>query len=130
MTIDAFHIPGRFTYPDDWTWKRKLPDNWGSIAYVKIFFIAFVQTWVPKNEVRSDCLYVDSTASLCKININGPINFYTDNTLSILRNSVYRIEQQFFLMALLTSSQKSVNILCSVNIDNNGVTFYQQCIIY
>lgn len=40
------------------------------------------------------------------------------------------MEQQFFLMALLTLSQKSVNIVCSVDIDNNEVTFYQQCIIY
>lgn len=73
---------------------------------------------------------VDSTASLCKKNINGPMNFYTNNTLSILHNLVYRIEQQFFLMALLTLSKKSVNIVCSVDIDNNGDTFYQQCIIY
>lgn len=73
-------------------------------------------------------LYVDFTASLCKININGPIHFYTDNTLSILRNSGYRIEE-FFLMALLTLSQKSVIVVCSVDIDNNGVTFYQQCIL-
>lgn len=58
------------------------------------------------------------------------MNFYTNNTLSILHNLVYRIEQQFFLMALLTLSKKSVNIVCSVDIDTNGDTFYQQCIIY
>lgn len=32
-TIDTFQISERLTYPDDWTWERKRPENWGSTVH-------------------------------------------------------------------------------------------------